>query len=254
MKKFFVSALAAVTLLACTPKQDAYTQFKEMDQSIREQLAGASIEQRDSLINAYAENGYELIMNNLKDHSVDSIVAEICYMFSAEQKAALFAAIPQNRLDSPLLAPIYDKYQKEMLTSAGQPYIDVASLKADGTVVALSELVGKTDYLLVDFWASWCGPCRRSMPLLKELYATYAPSGKLQIIGISCDRDEAAWLAAIEEDQLPWVHIRDQRTEQYNPCVQYGISGIPTTVLINSDGIIVARNPSEEEIKELLNK
>ena len=124
----------------------------------------------------------------------------------------------------------------------------------DGTPLALNELVGTTDYVLVDFWASWCGPCRRLMPALKELYTSYHPSGKLEILGVSCDRDEAAWLKAIEEDMLPWQHIRDQRTEQYNPCDKYGISAIPTTILINKEGIIVGRNLNEAEIEEILSK
>ena len=90
------------------------------------------------------------------------------------------------------------------------------------------------------------------MPVLKELYESYHPSGKLEILGVSCDRDEAEWFKAIEEDELPWLHIRDQRTEEYNPCDKYGISAIPTTILINREGVIVARNPSEAEIEEIL--
>jgi thiol-disulfide isomerase/thioredoxin len=184
----------------------------------------------------------------------DSIVLNIFYMLSPEQKAELFAAIPAERLEMPVLEPVYKEYQIELKTSAGNPYIDITSLKADGSALSLSELVGKTEYVLVDFWASWCGPCRRLMPVLKELYESYHPSGKLEILGVSCDRDEAAWLKAVEEDELPWLHIRDQRAEPYNPCDQYGISAIPTTVLINRDGVIVARNPNEAEIEEILNK
>ena len=92
------------------------------------------------------------------------------------------------------------------------------------------------------------------MPVLKEWYESYHPSGKLEILGVSCDRDEAAWLKAVEEDELPWLHIRDQRAEPYNPCYLYVISAIPTTILINRDGVIVARNPNEAEIEEILNK
>jgi thiol-disulfide isomerase/thioredoxin len=175
-------------------------------------------------------------------------------MLTPEQKAELFAAIPAERLEMPTLQPVYEEYQIELLTSAGNPYLDIVSLKADGTELALSDLVGKTDYVLVDFWASWCGPCRRLMPALKELYESYNPSGKLEILGVSCDRDEAAWLKAIEEDMLPWKHIRDQRAEPYTPSDTYGISAIPTTILINKEGVIVGRNLNEAEIEEILSK
>ena len=209
---------------------------------------------KDSLIEGFITDGYTLLIENVEDPTSDSIVLSHFYMLTPEQKAELFAAIPAERLEMPTLEPVYNEYQIELLTSAGKPYIDIVSLKADGTELALSDLVGKTDYVLVDFWASWCGPCRRLMPALKELYTSYHPSGKLEILGVSCDRDEAAWLKAIEEDMLPWQHIRDQRAEPYTPSDKYGISAIPTTILINKEGVIVGRNLDEAEIEEILSK
>ena len=215
-------------------------------------MDNATAEQRDSLIEAYIEQGYTLLIEQVADPTSDSIVLDLFYMLTPEQKAELFATIPAERLENPTLKPVYEEYQIELLTSAGNPYIDIVSLKADGTELALSDLIGKTDYVLVDFWASWCGPCRRLMPVLKELYESYHPSGKLEILGVSCDRDEAAWIKAIEEDELPWLHIRDQRAEPYTPSDKYGISAIPTTILINKEGVIVGRNLNEAEIEAIL--
>ena len=255
MKKIFIALLAAGCLVACTSKKTAYEQYTELYDNVVAQLE--TVEDRaakDSIIDNFVTKGYTILLENVQDVTSDSIVLNIFYMLSPEQKAELFAAIPAERLEMPVLEPVYKEYQIELKTSAGNPYIDITSLKADGSALSLSELVGKTEYVLVDFWASWCGPCRRLMPVLKELYESYHPSGKLEILGVSCDRDEAAWLKAVEEDELPWLHIRDQRAEPYNPCDQYGISAIPTTVLINRDGVIVARNPNEAEIEEILNK
>ena len=255
MKKIFVALLAAGCLVACTSKKTAYEQYTELYDNVVAQLE--TVEDRaakDSIIDNFVTEGYTLLLENVQDVTSDSIVLNIFYMLSPEQKAELFAAIPAERLEMPVLEPVYKEYQIELKTSAGNPYIDITSLKADGSALSLSELVGKTEYVLVDFWASWCGPCRRLMPVLKELYESYHPSSKLEILGVSCDRDAAAWLKAVEEDELPWLHIRDQRAEPYNPCDQYGISAIPTTVLINRDGVIVARNPNEAEIEEILNK
>ena len=255
MKKIVIALLAAGCLVACTSKKTAYEQYTELYDNVVAQLE--TVEDRaakDSIIDNFVTKGYTILLENVQDVTSDSIVLNIFYMLSPEQKAELFAAIPAERLEMPVLEPVYKEYQIELKTSAGNPYIDITSLKADGSALSLSELVGKTEYVLVDFWASWCGPCRRLMPVLKELYESYHPSGKLEILGVSCDRDEAAWLKAVEEDELPWLHIRDQRAEPYNPCDQYGISAIPTTVLINRDGVIVARNPNEAEIEEILNK
>ena len=253
MKKIFISLLALGCLVACTPKKTAYEQYTELYENVVAQLE--NVEDRvvkDSIIEEFITQGYELLIANIEDETSDSIVVSHFYMLTPEQKAELFAAIPAERLEMAVLQPVYEEYLVELKTSAGNPYIDIVSLKADGTALALSELVGKTEYVLVDFWASWCGPCRRLMPVLKELYTSYHPSGKLEILGVSCDKDEAAWLQAVEEDELPWLHIRDQRTEEYNPCDKYGISAIPTTILINREGVIVARNPSEAEIEEIL--
>ena len=255
MKKIFISLLALGCLVACTPKKTAYEQYTELYNDLVAQLE--TVEDRaakDSLIEDFVAQGYTLILENVEDVTSDSIVLSHFYMLTPEQKAELFAAIPAERLEMPTLEPVYKEYQIELLTSAGNPYLDIVSLQADGTELALSELVGKTNYVLVDFWASWCGPCRRLMPALKELYTSYHPSGKLEILGVSCDRDEAAWLKAIEEDMLPWQHIRDQRTEPYTPSDKYGISAIPTTILINKEGMIVGRNLNEAEIEEILSK
>jgi thiol-disulfide isomerase/thioredoxin len=178
------------------------------------------------------------------------IVKDFAYKLNLEEMKSVRA-----KLDASLDGTSYVKQIESMIArmekvQIGSEAPDFTLPDVDGNPVSLSSFRGK--YVLVDFWASWCGPCRRLMPVLKELYTSYHPSGKLEILGVSCDKDEAAWLQAIEEDELPWLHIRDQRTEEYNPCDKYGISAIPTTILINREGVIVARNPSEAEIEEIL--
>lgn len=253
MKKIILSLLALGCLVACTPKKSPLEQYKELTETTIAQMESASSRDVvDSLIANYVEQSYVLLMENVKSIETDSIIIDLFYMLTPEQKDSLFAVVPVERWLTEGMNKIEKKYKAELRTAPGQTYTDIAALKADGTPVKLSEVVGTADYVLVDFWASWCRPCRQLLPVLKELYTSYHPSGKLEILGVSVDRDEAEWLKALEEEELPWTQIRDQREEPYNPGDVYGITAIPTTLLIDREGKIVMRNPDEAEIEAIL--
>lgn len=138
--------------------------------------------------------------------------------------------------------------QQEQVADANL-FTDIKALTPEGTELALSDLVGKTDYVLVDFWASWCGPCRRFVPVLKEIYNSQ-PEGHLQILSCSVDQDQMAWLVALSEENMPWPQMREDTD---HPCSdKYGVQFIPHTVLIDREGHIVGVNLEEPEIAEIL--
>ena len=128
-------------------------------------------------------------------------------------------------------------------------YIDITALTPDGKELSLSQVVGKTDYVLLDFWASWCGPCRRFIPVLKEIYASQ-PEGHFQILSCSVDQDAMAWRVALQEEQMPWPQMRED--EEHMCSDKYGVQYIPHTVLIDREGHIVGVNLEEPEIAEIL--
>ena len=133
--------------------------------------------------------------------------------------------------------------------TAGTYFTDFTGVTPDGKELSLSELVGKTDYVLVDFWASWCGPCRRFVPVLKEIYSSM-PEGRLQILSCSVDQEEAEWRQALKEEDMPWTQVRE---DEAHPCSdKYDVRYIPHTVLIDSEGTIVGVNLEEPEIQEIL--
>jgi thiol-disulfide isomerase/thioredoxin len=116
---------------------------------------------------------------------------------------------------------------------------DFSQQTPEGETLNLSDLRGKV--VLVDFWASWCGPCRRENPNVVRLYEEYADRG-FEILGVSLDRQRDRWLKAIEDDGLEWKHVSDLKGWQNAVAQQYNISAIPHTILLDAEGRIIARN------------
>ncbi|MCW3789188.1 TlpA disulfide reductase family protein [Plebeiibacterium sediminum] len=121
----------------------------------------------------------------------------------------------------------------------------------DGASISLSSLQGK--YLLVDFWASWCKPCRAENPNVVKAYNTFGSKG-FDVLSVSLDRDSAAWKKAVSDDGLVWNHVIDAKGDI---AQTYGVQGIPFTLLLDKDGKIIAKNlrgaALEEKLAELLN-
>lgn len=116
---------------------------------------------------------------------------------------------------------------------------ELAYNSPEGEVISLTSLRGKI--VMIDFWASWCRPCRKENPHVKKLYSKYKDKG-FDILAVSLDRRKAAWVGAIAQDGLPWHHISDLKGWQSEAAKIYGVNSIPQTVLVDREGKIIARN------------
>ena len=120
-----------------------------------------------------------------------------------------------------------------------------------GKELALSSLKGKI--VLVDFWASWCGPCRKENPNMVKLYNELHPKG-MEMIGISLDKEYDKWKAAIEKDGLTWTHISDLLYWDNKAAKLFMISAVPTTIVIDRNGKIAARGLHGEALRQAVEK
>jgi peroxiredoxin len=159
-----------------------------------------------------------------------------------------------NRLDTAVRMSYYgamvkDILDKARLTDIGQPAPDFTQYDTAGTAVTLSSFKGK--YMLVDFWASWCGPCRRENPAVVKAWQRFHPKG-FDVLGISLDNDKDKWLEAIKKDQLPWTQVSDLHGWQNSVARLYGIRGIPMNYLLDKDGRIIAKNLRGEALEQKL--
>ena len=121
----------------------------------------------------------------------------------------------------------------------GNPAPEIALPNPQGDTLRLSSLKGK--YVLIDFWASWCGPCRRENPNVVRVYNEYKDKG-FEILGVSLDRSKAPWEKAIQQDGLTWLHVSDLNYFNGEAAQTYGVHAIPHTVLVDPDGNIAAKN------------
>ncbi|MCY4780896.1 TlpA disulfide reductase family protein [Sphingobacterium sp. UT-1RO-CII-1] len=146
----------------------------------------------------------------------------------------------------------FDYYLKRLESVAvGKKAPGITQLTPEGDPLSLSDLKGK--YVLIDFWASWCPPCRKESP---ELVATYAQfkDKKFEILGVSFDKNMEDWVAAIKKDNRNWKHISDLQHWSNGAGIVYGVRAIPQNVLVNPAGKIIARNLHGDQLKQKLSE
>jgi len=144
---------------------------------------------------------------------------------------------------------IADKLAADKKTDIGQPAPDFTENDVNGNPVSLASFKGK--YVLVDFWASWCGPCRQENPNVVKAYNQYK-NKNFTILGVSLDEDSSKWKEAITQDKLAWNHVSDLKGWKNAAAQEYGVQAIPANFLLGPDGKIIGKNLRGEDLDKKL--
>jgi len=249
-------------------------QFNQIDNVYNKQIALLTEQYRteaqrigresDSLIKVYRPRLEKLL--NEQSHAVLKFAND-----NSNSLAGFFAitGVDPNKYEQQLVAyadniqskntfadnPAVKRFARNMMEvkpiSVGHKAPDFTTMGLDGKPVKLSDYKGK--YVLVDFWASWCAPCRQENPNVVKQYAAYKSKG-LNILGISLDVDKAKWQQAIDQDKLSWNHASDLKNFEGPTERLYHINAIPSNFMIDPQGNIVAKNITGSDLEDFLNK
>ena len=251
-----------------TPNNDAY-------QAVRSQLNGLNAqinaiyesvstdttltqEQREAKgqeIEALQDKSISILKDAIKQNITNAVGVHLLkqnfYYMDVEDLDPLMPQIPAAYDNDETIAKIKANVEKMKATAVGQKFTDFEMQTPDGQNVKLSDYVGKGKVVLVDFWASWCGPCRREMPNLVEAYKQYK-NKNFEIVGVSLDQNGDAWKAAIEQLNITWPQMSDLKYWNCEGAQLYAVSSIPHTVLIDGEGTIIARGLHGEDLQKKL--
>lgn len=161
----------------------------------------------------------------------------------------LFASLTKDAQQSVIGSSITKAIAIDAKTAKGKLAPAFSMADKDGKIVHLSDFKGK--YVLIDFWASWCGPCRKENPNVVAAYKKYHDKG-FEIIGISLDSNKEAWLKAVDKDGLTWTHVSDLKGWQCATATTYGVKAVPASFLIDPNGKVVGKDLRGEELNKTL--
>ena len=194
-------------------------------------------EERESLIPVAFIDEYQQMFGQDK---IDSVFAS--------KPAWINHTIAKGKMD-------YFAYQKAQEAKKqaviGQQFTDLEEPDTDGNMHKLSEYVGKGKWVLVDFWASWCGPCMQEMPNVVAAYEKYHAKG-FDVVGLSFDNKKEPWLKAIADQKMPWTHLSDLKGWRTVASSVYDVNSIPDNLLIDPQGKIVARGLRDQSLQDKL--
>lgn len=229
-----------------------YQQYKEAKENNDTDLLAQLDEQYDALDSEKKDFMLQYAIENNSSVVSPYIIKANSYMFDLDELESVDTALDASIEGSQYTIWLKDRIAILKRVAVGQAFVDFTQNDSSGMPVTLSE-VAKGKYLLVDFWASWCSPCRAENPNVVAAYQKFHDKG-FDILGVSFDKNHEKWLEAIAADQLSWNHVSDLQGWGNAAGKLYGIQSIPQNILIDPQGIIIEKNLRGADLQEKLNE
>lgn len=245
---------SAALVATGTRSNDAYTAYERAGkQLIAEYRQPETTDERREQIEEEFDGMAETALEQNRDNYFGvMLLSDRIYNLSGQELLDEIAKFSPEMQQSEGLSKIKTTAEQMLKTNIGQPYTDIVQNNAAGEPVSLKSLVDNpaNKYVLLDFWASWCGPCMGEVPHLKQTYEKFHDKG-FEIYGVSFDYDRDNWLGAVEGNGMNWIHVSDLNSFDNQAAKDYAVQGIPSNFLIETaTGKIVAKQLRGEGLYE----